>query len=374
LHKTSAWPLAQAYAALIVYASLYPFTGWRDQGIAPWAFLTSPWPRYWTGFDLAANVAGYAPFGFLLALAALRRASPLFASRPRLAAAAVASLAAGLLALGMEALQSYLPSRVASNVDFGLNLAGAAGGAALAAALERAGAIDRWSRFRTRWFVEDARGALVLLALWPFALLFPAAVPLGLGQVFERLESALVEWLLDTPFLEWLPVRDVELQPLVPGTELLCVALGALIPCLLAYSVMRSVGRRAALSVALLALGVAASALSAALSWGPNHAWAWLSLPVRIGLGAGLALALAVVLVPRRGCAALMLLALVLHLSLLNQAPASAYFADTLQAWEQGRFIRFHGLAQWLGWLWPYVALVYVLVRVSRAERPSKIG
>ena len=56
--KTSAWPLAQAYAALILYASLYPFTGWRDQGIAPWAFLASPWPKYWTGFDVAANLVG----------------------------------------------------------------------------------------------------------------------------------------------------------------------------------------------------------------------------------------------------------------------------------------------------------------------------
>ena len=55
-HKTSAWPLAQAYATLIVYASLYPFSGWRDQGIAPWAFLASPWPKYWTGFDVAANL------------------------------------------------------------------------------------------------------------------------------------------------------------------------------------------------------------------------------------------------------------------------------------------------------------------------------
>ena len=90
-----------------------------------------------------------------------------------------------------------------------------------------------------RWFVDDARGALVLLALWPFALLFPAAVPLGLGQVFERLETALADWLLDTPFLEWLPVRDIELQPLVPGAELVCVALGALIPCLLGYSIIR---------------------------------------------------------------------------------------------------------------------------------------
>jgi hypothetical protein len=85
----------------------------------------------------------------------------------------------------------------------------------------------------------------------------------------------------------------------------------------------------------------------------------------------GLVLAMVLLPIPRRGCAALVLLALVIHLSLLNQAPASAYFAQTLQTWEQGRFIRFHGLAQWLGWLWPYAALVYVLLRVSRAD-PAK--
>ncbi len=57
-----------------------------------------------------------------------------------------------------------------------------------------------------------------------------------------------------------------------------------------------------------------------------------------------------------------------LHLSLLNQAPASAYFAHTLQTWEQGRFIRFNGLAQWLGWLWPYAVLLYVVVRISSRQ------
>lgn len=374
VHKTSAWPLSQAYAALIVYASLYPFGGWRDQGIAPWEFLLSPLPKYWTGFDVAANVAGYGPLGFLLALSFLRRGRERFAPTSNRAAVAVAMLAASVLSLCMEALQTYLPSRVPSNVDFALNTAGALLGAVAAGALELAGAIDRWSRFRFRWFVEEARGALVLLALWPFALLFPASVPLGLGQVFERLETALAEWLLDTPFLEWLPVRDVELQPLVPGTELLCVALGALIPCLLGYSVMRAVGRRALFTAAVLGVGIGATALSAALSWGPAHAWAWLSLPVRLGLTVGLLLALLLVALPRRGCLALLMLALVVHLSLLNQAPASAYFAHTLQAWEQGRFIRFNGLAQWLGWLWPYGALVYVLVGISRGGPQPKIG
>jgi VanZ family protein len=374
MQKTSAWPLAEAYAALIVYASLYPFSGWRDQGIAPWEFLFSPLPKYWTGFDVAANVVGYIPLGFLLALSFLRRAGLRFAPTTNRAAITVATLAAGVLALCMEALQSYLPHRVPSNVDFALNVGGALLGAVLAAMLELAGAIDRWSRFRDRWFVPESRGALVLIALWPVALLFPASVPLGLGQVLERLETSVAEWLQDTPFLEWMPMRDVELQPLVPAAELLCVALGAFIPCLLGYSILRSVGRRAIFAAAMIALGAGVTALSAALSWGPLHAWAWLSLPVRMGLLAGALLAVVMLPLPRRGCAAVLLLSLVLHLSVLNQAPASAYFADTLQAWEQGRFIRFHGLVQWLGWLWPYAVLVYVLVRLSRREPTSTIG
>jgi VanZ family protein len=323
---------------------------------------------------VAANVVGYVPLGFLLALSFLRRGNVrLFASHPNLAAIGVAAAAGTLLSLCMEGLQNFLPSRVASNGDFGLNVLGTLIGAALAAALEVAGVLDHWSRLRERWFIPQARGALVLLALWPFALLFPAAVPLGLGQVLERLETGLADWLQDTPFLEWLPVRDVELQPLVPAAELLCVALGAFVPCLLGYTILRSTGRRAVFALLAIALGTLVTALSAALSWGPNHAWAWLSMPVRLGLLFGLMLSMLMLAVPRRGCAAILLLALVVHLSVLNQAPASAYFADTLQAWEQGRFIRFNGLAQWLGWIWPYAVLVYVLLRVSPPERTPTI-
>jgi VanZ family protein len=367
-HKTSAWPLAQAYVALIVYASLYPFSGWRDQGVAPWAFLASPWPKYWTSFDLAANLIGYAPLGFLLALSFLRRGNKAAGSGNR-AAIVVATVVGALLSLAMESLQNYLPSRVASNVDFGLNALGSLLGAVVAGGLELAGAIDRWSQFRRRWFVEESRGALVLLALWPIALLFPAAVSLGLGQVFERLETALAEWLADTPFLQWLPVREIELQPLVPGIELLAVALGVLIPCLLGFSIIRSPRRRAVFALVAVGAGLSVSALSAALSWGPGHAWAWLSPSVILGVTLGLGVAMALLLRPPGARAAVLLLVLVVHLSLLNQAPASAYFAQTLQTWEQGRFIHFNGLVQWLGWLWPYATLVYGLIRVSGHER-----
>ena len=58
--------------------------------------------------------------------------------------------------------------------------------------------------------------------------------------------------------------------------------------------------------------------------------------------------------------------ALVLQLSLLNTVRLpTLYFPLTLQTWEQGRFIRFHGLIQWLGWSWPFALLIYLVRRLS---------
>ncbi len=357
MSKTSAWPLALICIGLIAYASLYPFTEWRDQGIVPWSFLWAQLPRHWTGFDVASNLLGYIPAGFLLALAALRTGG---GSR----VVVQTTLVCGALSLLLESMQSYLPMRVPSTVDFALNLAGGWIGAVSASWLEKLGAIDHWSRLRARWFVDDARGALVLLALWPVALLFPAPVPLGLGQVLERLEAALVEVLEDTPFLDWLPVREMELQPLVAGAQFVCVMLGVLIPCLLGYCIIRSRRRRAVFVLSAVLAGVAATGLSAALSYGPQHAWGWIETPVLVGLGVAPVLAFALLGIPRRASAALGLLVIGIYLSLLNQAPADPYFTQTLQTWEQGRFIRFNGLAQWLGWLWPYTVVVYLLSQI----------
>ncbi|MBY0454142.1 MAG: VanZ family protein [Burkholderiaceae bacterium] len=363
MHKTSAWPLTLVYSALVIFASLFPFQGWRAQGIAPEVFLLARIPPpYWTGFDVTINVAGYAPLGFLFALALLRTGWPG-------CVVPLVTVAGTVLSLLMEFLQIYLPQRVPSNLDLLLNATGTLSGALLAALLERLGAIDRWSRFRARWFVPEARGGLVLLALWPWALLFPAAQPFGLGQWLERWWSTLTDVLDGTPFLAWLPEHVPALQPLSPSAELLCVALGLLAPCLLAYSIVPNTVRRAMLALSAAVIGVAATALSAALSYGPMHAWDWLDFPVRAGLWIGLILALLLLALPRRICAVLLVVVLVVHLCLLNSAVPGAYFAQTLQTWEQGRFIRFFGIGQWLGWLWPYAALVYVLVRAVRRER-----
>ena len=361
MHKTTAWPLAAMYVVLVVYASLYPFAEWRDQGIVPWGFLWAPPSRYWTGFDVAINVVGYMPLGGLLALALLR------GDRARHAVVLAWALSA-LLSLCMESAQSYLPSRVPSREDFLLNSAGAWLGAACMWVLERLGAIARWSVIRQRWFVEPSRGGLVLLATWPLALLFPASVPFGLGQVMERLLSALAEQLEGSPIAQWLPASMPSLHALVPASEMLCVALGLVIPCLVGFCVVRKPWRRMTLVGWVLLAGTAATSLSAALTWGPSHAWAWLDAPAQAGMGAAVVMALAMSVLPWRVAAGLVLLALGVYLSLLNQAPESPYFAQTLQQWEQGRFIRFNGLSQWLGWLWPYAASVYVFGQIGRRQ------
>src|SRR5690349_11119164 len=55
-----------AYLLLIVYASWFPFTGWRSTGLSPFAFLTMVPPRYWTVFDVGVNIVGYIPLGMLI--------------------------------------------------------------------------------------------------------------------------------------------------------------------------------------------------------------------------------------------------------------------------------------------------------------------
>ena len=359
MRKSAAWPVTWMYVSLVVYASLYPFSQWRDQDIAPWAYLFAPFPRYWSVFDVAINVAGYLPLGALLVLLTLRTSR-------RGAPAVRAVLLASLLSLVMESLQSYLPQRVASREDWLLNSIGALLGAGLAQAMVRWGWLAWWDDWRRRWLAPQSRGVLALLLAWPAALLFPAAVPFGVGQVWNRL----------TGYLEGLLPWEVHASTtatvaafLSPSSEILCVALGLLVPCLLGYCVVHAPRHRFALVLVMLAVGSTATGLSAALSWGPEHTWAWLNPSAFTGVALGVVSALALVRIAAPVSASLALLALGLSVGLLNQAPDSPYFAQTLLAWEQGRFIRFNGFAQWLGWAWPYAAMGVALTHITGRKR-----
>lgn len=379
-HRSSAVPLAWLYGALIVYASLFPFTGWRTPGAEPFEFLFLGWWRWWSWFDVTSNLLGYLPLGFLLAVGLLR------SGVATLASVALSVFACALLSLGLEVLQNYLPQRIASNVDLTLNALGGALGAALGIALHASGGIARWQRVRDRWFVARSAGGLALLVLWPVALLFPTAVPFGLGQVLGRLQPTVAELLEGTPAEAWAhdwaaaAIAAVartgdasSTQSLSPGGELAIVVLGLLAPCLIAFTVAYPGWRRTLFVLGVAVVGAATTTLSTALNFGPTHALAWTTPQALQALGIGTVAAALLSPVPRRVAAGLGLIALTALVMLVAQAPADPYFAQSLQGWEQGRFIRFHGAAQWVGWLWPYVGLSYLLARLA-ARAPRAAG
>ncbi len=333
-----AFPLVLVYCGLVAYASLYPFVGWQSQGVMPWAFVLAPLPRYWSGFDVAINVLGYMPLGFLLAVAWRG------ASKPRPAWFTV--LGALLLSFAMEALQTYLAPRVASNVDWALNTLGGALGGMLAWMADSLGLLQSWSRFRGRSFAGGSGFALGLLLLWPLALLYPTPVPLGLG-------SGLGQWL------------ELDTQVLSDRAESAIISLGLVVPLLMSYAVTPKLLHRA-LALALMviaALGV--TTLSNGLSFGPEHATVWLHEQSLWGLWVGVAVGALLLPTTRRLCWALAFLLLVPQLLLLGIMAPDPYFTQTLSIWERGHFIRFYGATQWLGRLWPYAALALIISNIT---------
>lgn len=362
-HLSLAWPLLAGYGALVVYASLFPFEGWRSQGVAPWAFLAAPWPRYWTGFDVMVNLVGYAPVGALLTVALVR-------SGWRRMALALGCIGPALLSLALEATQTYLPQRVPSQLDAALNTAGGVVGACAAWLLLRWRWLGPWTQFRARWQQPGGQMAWVVLLLWPLAVLYPTPVPFGTGQFWPRLEGVLRRAVEGSPLQAWLPER-APLAPPGPLTEALLVALSLWLPVLLGYASVRRLGQRIAFALGFGALALACGAVSAGLSFGPAHAWDWLTPATQLGLGMAGAMAVFALPLRTRLAALLAVLAGGVLLGVLNRVPDPAYLGEWLQAWEQGRFSRFHGLSQWLGWLWPWAALAAAArLALHRPEGP----
>lgn len=365
-HRSSAAPLGLAWMALVAYASLFPFEGWRwPPGASVMQMLALPWVRQADRFDLVANFLGYVPLGLLLAVARLRAGGGVGV------AALVGLVVPSLLSFGLEVAQFLLPRRVPSSLDWVLNTGGAAAGALLAALWQWLGWHERWHAARQRWFHEHGASAFALLALWPVGLLFPAPVPLGLGQIWPAVSHGLTEALDAVPWaqpvVDWLAEQG-PFEPLGLGAEWLAVTLGLLAPCLLSFTVTRGVARRVGLAVGASVLGFGVSTLASTLNFGPLHALAWLTPAVLPGLAVGLALALALSAVGPRLAAGLGLMVLTGLVALVTTAPTDPYFAHSLAAWEQGRFIRFHGAAQWVGWLWPYAAMLWLLWRLGAKD------
>jgi len=365
-------PLARVgllcFTLLVIYASLYPFSGWTSNGIAPWAYLTAPKPRYITGFDLITNVIGYGPFGALVVLALYPRVRGVLA--------VLAALAAGaLLSSVMEGLQTWLPTRIASNIDLATNAAGALLGGALIAPF-CAALIDRGSlrRLRLAWFEPYASFAIILILLWPFAQIFPQEHLFGMGavvrewltdpdswpmQVLQALVPALADWQADIG----LGPDDMQNRQLLEATV---TALSWVGTGLFASVAMRRQAPMLRILIALLAGALLIKAAAAELQFPNDSAFNWLSEGGRFALLTG-SLVLALLLqLPRWLRGLLALLALIALVLLTNLLPPNPYAWISEQGWRMGRFIHFNSLAQWLGWIWPFLAASYLVWRFEQ--------
>ena len=344
-------PLARylllAYVLLVIYASLHPFSGWRDQGAGAFAFLSGGLPRYITAFDLATNFAAYLPLGFfaLLALHPLLRGAP---------ALIAAGLAGCLLSLALEALQTYLPSRIPSNLDLATNGLGAFAGAALAlrfgVGLLGSGRIHA---LRYRWFLAGHQHdlGLVLLALWLFTQLNPETLLFGNGDLRELFEHE--------PAALHPAEVFIQMEASVAACNL--VAIGLFLSCLTQDH--RPLRR---LLLALLAGALALKTVAVGVLLKAENVFAWLTPGALLGLAGGAGIVMLAVALPRAARRALAGLLLMAATVLVNLAPENPYFANALQQWPQGYYLNFNGVTHLVSLAWPSAALFYLMLLVPR--------
>lgn len=337
--------LAGVYTLLVLYGSLYPFSGWRDSGVDPLAFLAAGWPRYYTAFDIVANGLAYVPLGFLWAAV----------FTPRLAPAIVFMLAAltgGALSCSVEVAQNFLPSRVPSNLDLvsntGGGLLGALAGLRWGRHLLDGGHLHAW---RDRRFLRGVSGdrGLVLLALWLLTQLNPESFLFGNGNLRSLLG-------LPAAF-DFKAGHFMELEMATVAAQTLAIVL-----------IGNRLARNHPLLLPLALLGAALLVKSGAVMLLMQSAmgFAWLTPGTLGGLAIGLVLGLLLVLpalrVQTNERLAIAAMALMLATVLANLMPDNPYLEDGLRVWQQGHFLNFNGLTRLVSALWPFLALPWLML------------
>ena len=354
-----------AYTILIVYASLYPFSGWQFDTLSTYLDQIKQWPHYLIRFDILVNVLGYIPFGALIVFSVYPRI-------PRWWAMCIAIIAGVTMSWAMESLQFFLPSRVTSLLDLTTNslgaLVGAIAGAILAPSLLTNGKIDE---IKQRWFWRESSRELVILALWPLAQIYPQAFLFGHGQVLgptaQWLESMLE---IELGLNQWL-LQHINLSAekyLI--SEAIITACGCAGAVLFGLSLLNRHAPKFRLSLLLLAGGFAIKALASALMFGPDDAFLWLTPGAQGGIIIGVLILYGFSFTPVQAQKRLAGLLLLISFVLVNLIPSNPYFLSTMQTMSQGKMLNFYGAAQFLAVMWPLAAMWYLGKPLSTSRKP----
>lgn len=334
-------------AALIVFLSLYPFSGWTDNGLPLFDFLFYPLPYYTRFFDDFVNLLFYVPYGFSLALI----------RAPKWLGWCLALLLATLTSVAMETCQQFLPLRVASNLDVIYNVAGAAIGATLATFPLMARVWQQCQQLRRYLFVDDSSAdyALLLIGLWFMTQLNPAIPLFGMVIFPEGLPQPYVS-----------PLSDAQLfLSLIEGGSAMLNLAGSLL-FLTCFLRQRQHQVRAVLyfllTVVVLKLITAGALLKPALFF------QWVNLNVVYGLLCGLLLVWAVTRGQRWPQTIFALLCLLLSQVVVSFWPLSVFQPDVLSLfrWRYGHLLNMSALVALITDLWPVGAFTCLILSVRR--------
>ncbi len=359
------------YVVALVYASLYPWRGWRSFGWAGLHFVSEPWPRYWTWFDVFSNVAVYLPLGALVARVSRRRLAP--------AGALLLGLLAGsALSFALESLQSYLPGRVPSRLDWLTNTLGALIGATVVLAAPAPHAAgEGWTWHRPVVLKPHASSLVTLVVAWLLVQWYPQRLLFGSGDVLEPLmrwlrtqaEQLTIEHGL-SPVLaqlasEWLPALS-SLQ--VPDAYAVIVEAGVAASAIVAIGMLvadalQPSAPRGVVTGAVIALALMAKVASSAWLLEPGQSFGWLTAGAQAGLVLGLVLLALLGADGQRARLWTALAALAVCAVASNMHPVNAYQA-TLAPSPEGASRNFQALLHAFALLWPYAAMGVVLARL----------
>ena len=354
---------AMLYALLVVYASGYPFSGWHNLGVSPLAYLFAPFPRYRTVFDLVTNIAAYVPLGILLVMA-------LYPLLKKYAAMAIALALGALLSAALEAMQTFLPSRVPSNLDLLANTGGVFLGALLGPFFTRH-TLERghFLPLRQRWFSDEASRGLAVLALWPIAQIYPQGFLFGHGQFAPVLSGWLSYWVSEPVELSALMKTGIPLHAehywVLETLITACGLSGALLALL---CLLRDDAPKAMLAALLALAAFAVKSVSAYLLFSPHDAFTWLTPGAKAGIAIGLVIVLCFFRSHPTTQRRFAVFALAIGLVIVNIAPVNPYFNAILQSWVQGKFLNFNGATHFLSLVWPILTLWFLLHPVHRSK------
>lgn len=223
--------LAIAYGTLVVYGTLFPLNEWTPP---LWGWInpiTAPWPQSASRADLLVNLLAYIPLGLFMALALRPRMGTLMAI--------VITVSFGTaLSFALETLQSALPSRVPSPLDWVINTAGTVMGALVPAMFAPHFAAGRtFLQWRQAWFTRGTLSnlALIIVLLWALTQAAPFVPSLDWGNLKSGLKP-LYNTLRHPSTFDAVRAVESALQILALGLLIRCIERRALLWPFLAFA------------------------------------------------------------------------------------------------------------------------------------------